>query len=130
MIIHTLTIYIYIMTDLSYTNWTATSDTAIMEKMGAFVRHHRLLQNKTQEQLAREAGIVRSTLSLFERGENTSLLVFIQLLRSLKLLNLLREFQVRQQVSPLQLAKLEQSKRLRARQKVSVKKRSNPESNW
>lgn len=101
-----------------------------MEKMGAFVRHHRLLQNKTQEQLAREAGIVRSTLSLFERGENTSLLVFIQLLRSLKLLNLLREFQVRQQVSPLQLAKLEQSKRLRARQKVSVKKRSNPESNW
>ena len=118
------------MIDLSYINWTASSDTSIIEKLGAFVKHHRLLQNKTQEQLAREAGIVRSTLSLFERGENTSLLVFIQLLRSLKLLNLLKEFEVKKQISPLQLAKLEQSKRSRARQKVSVKKKSNPESNW
>jgi transcriptional regulator with XRE-family HTH domain len=114
------------MTDISYTNWTATSDTAIMEKLGAFIKHHRLLQNKTQEQLAKEAGIVRSTLSLFERGENTSLIVFIQLLRSLKLLNLLQEFQVKQQISPLQLAKMEKSKRTRARQKVIVKKKSNP----
>lgn len=101
-----------------------------MEKLGAFVKYHRLLQNKTQEHLAKEAGIVRSTLSLFERGENTSLIVFIQLLRSLKLLNLLQEFQVKQQISPLQLAKLEQSGRSRARQKGKVKKRSNPEPNW
>ena len=118
------------MTDISNNNRTAASDTAIMEKLGAFIKHHRLLQNKTQEQLAKEAGIVRSTLRLFERGENISLIVFIQLLRSLKLLNNLHEFQVNQQISPLQLAKMEQSKRSRASQKSKIKKNSDFESNW
>ena len=118
------------MTDISYTNWTAASDTALMERLGAFIKHHRLLQNKTQEQLAREAGIVRSTLSLFERGGNISLLVFIQLLRALKLLPLLQEFQIRQQVSPLQLAKMERSKKARARQTKTGKSKLNPETDW
>jgi len=79
-----------------------------MRILGAFVRHHRVQQNKSQSQLAKEAGIVRSTLSLFERGENTGLLIFIQLLRALKLLQLLQEFEIRQALSPLQMAKLEQ----------------------
>lgn len=118
------------MTDISYTYWTAASDTALMERMGAFIKHHRLQQNKTQEQLAREAGIVRSTLSLFERGENISLLVFIQLLRALKLLPLLQEFQIRQQISPLQLAKMEQSKKTRVRQTNTGKKKLKPETDW
>jgi len=118
------------MTDISYTNWTASSDTAILERLGAFVKHHRLLQNKTQEQLAREAGIVRSTLSLFERGENISLLVFIQLLRALKLLPLLQEFQPRQQISPLQLARMEQEKKIRARQPNKSNPKPKPETDW
>jgi DNA-binding XRE family transcriptional regulator len=87
-------------------------------------------QNKSQSQLAKEAGIVRSTLSLFERGENTSLLVFIQLLRALKLLQLLQEFEIRQELSPLQLAKLEQSKRIRARRKNSKSENPEPDSEW
>jgi len=118
------------MTDISYTNWIAASDTALLERLGAFVKHHRLLQSKTQEQLAREAGIVRSTLSLFERGENISLLVFIQLLRALKLLPLLQEFQIRQQISPLQLAKMERSKKSRARQTKRGKVKLKPETDW
>lgn len=118
------------MTDNSYNNWIAASDTALMERLGAFIKHHRLQQNKTQEQLAREAGIVRSTLSLFERGENISLLVFIQLLRALKLLPLLQEFQIRQQISPLQLAKMEQSKKTRVRQTNTGKAKLKPETDW
>jgi len=118
------------MTDISYTNWTAASDTALMERLGAFIKHHRLQQNKTQEQLAKEAGIVRSTLSLFERGENISLLVFIQLLRALKLLPLLQEFQIRQQISPLQLARMEQSKKSRVRQINGGKAKLKPETDW
>lgn len=118
------------MTDISYINWTAASDTALVERLGAFIKHHRLLQNKTQEQLAREAGIVRSTLSLFERGENISLLVFIQLLRALKLLHLLKDFQISQQLSPLQLAKMEQSKKARARQTDTGRKKLKPETDW
>jgi transcriptional regulator with XRE-family HTH domain len=116
------------MNEISNNLLIAASDTALMGTIGSFIRHHRLLQNKTQGQLAKEAGIVRSTLSLFERGENTSMIVFIQLLRTLKLLHLLREFQVKEQVSPIQLAKLEQSKRIRARSKS--KNESKLKSDW
>ena len=110
------------MTDISYTNWSALSDRAVNELLGGFIRQSRLRQNKTQEQLAREAGIARSTLSLFEKGENSSLLVFIQLLRALNLLYLLNEFQIREQLSPLQLAKIEHSKRQRVKPKSKKKK--------
>lgn len=45
------------------------SDKAIAEYIGTFVKHQRLEQNKTQDELASAAGISRSTLSLLERGE-------------------------------------------------------------
>ena len=116
------------MTDISDNNSIAPSDGALMETIGSFIKYHRLQQNKTQDQLAKDAGIARSTLSLFEKGMNTSLLVFIQLLRTLKLLHLLNEFQVKPQISPLQLAKLEHTKRVRARRKVE--KKSITKSDW
>ena len=102
------------MTDISDTNWIAYSDKAIMEKIGDFMKQERLKQNKSQQRLAKEAGIARSTLALIEKGENTQLLIFIQLLRALNLLYLLQEFKVSQQISPLLLAKMEHSKRHRA----------------
>jgi transcriptional regulator with XRE-family HTH domain len=117
------------MTGISY-NLYASSDSALIKSLGAFIKHNRLQQNKTQSQLAKEAGIVRSTLSLFERGENVSLIVFIQLLRALKLLHLLNDFQVRHEMSPLELAKLEQSKRQRVRQKDVLKKTPGQKSDW
>jgi transcriptional regulator with XRE-family HTH domain len=103
------------MTDNSYIKWNALSDRAVSGMLGSFIRQSRLRQNKTQDQLAREAGISRSTLSLFEKGENSGLMVFIQLLRALDLLYLLDEFQEREQFSPLQLARLEHAKRQRVR---------------
>lgn len=102
------------MTDYSYINLISSSDINLLKNLGAFIRHHRLLQNKTQVQLAREAGVARSTLSLFEKGENTSLLVLIQLMRALKILHLLETFQSKKQISPLQLAKMEHERRVRA----------------
>jgi len=109
------------MTDRSYNELTAMSDKAINSLLGGFVRQSRTRQNKTQEQLSAEAGIARSTLSLFEKGENSSLLVFIRLLRALNLLHLLDEFRIREQLSPLQLAKIQAKKRLRVRQKAGDK---------
>jgi len=116
------------MTEISDKYWMAASDTAIMETIGAFIKHHRVQQNKSQSQLAKEAGIVRSTLSLSERGENTSMVVFVRLLRALKLLHLLQEFQVKQQISPIQLAKLEHSGRIRSGRKDKTEAR--PKSTW
>lgn len=45
------------------------SDYALAQTISAFVEHHRLAQNKTQEEAAVASNISRSTLSLLEKGE-------------------------------------------------------------
>lgn len=97
------------MNDISYNNLKTMSDMALAGMLGRFIRQARIRQNKTQALLAQEAGIARSTLSLLEKGEASSLTVFIQLLRALGMLDLLEEFRVREQYSPLQLAKMQHS---------------------
>ena len=106
----------------------SNSDGAIIEAIGAFVKHHRLEQNKTQNQLAYEAGINRSTLIEFENGQRVSLTTFIQLLRALDLLYMLETFKVELQISPIQLAKLEQQKSKRASKTKKGKKKT--KSTW
>lgn len=101
--------------DISINNWLAMSDGALMQTIGAFVKHHRLLQNKTQQQLATEAGINRSTVTQIEKGEKITLQSLLQVLRVLNVLYIMDVFKVQEQISPLQLAKLEQNKRQRAR---------------
>jgi transcriptional regulator with XRE-family HTH domain len=105
------------MTDKSYTYWLAMSDDALTKHIGNFVKHHRLKQNRTQNNLANEAGISRSTLSLLERGEPVTLPTLIRVLRVLDLLYVMEVFNVQTSISPLTLAKLEQAKRQRARDK-------------
>ena len=92
-------------------------DGALVETIGAFVKHHRLQQNKTQQQVATEAGINRSTVTQIEKGEKINLQSLLQVLRVLNLLYVMEGFKIQEQISPLQLAKLEQSKRQRARNK-------------
>jgi transcriptional regulator with XRE-family HTH domain len=110
------------MTGLSYTNWDSMSDHALAEHIGVFIRHHRMEQNKTQDTLAKAAGISRSTLSLLERGETVTLATFIQVLRVLDLLHVMEIFTVSQTISPLALAKMEQTKRKRASGKSDEKR--------
>ncbi|MDX9694162.1 MAG: helix-turn-helix transcriptional regulator [Bacteroidales bacterium] len=116
------------MTEITDKNWTAMSDTALIGTIGAFIKQQRLAQNKTQSQLAKEAGINRDTLSSFENGVSSNLMTFVQLLRALKLLHLLQSFKVKQQISPIQLAKLEKKGRMRARNTNSKEKKS--KSDW
>ena len=102
------------MTDISYKNWNSMSDNAIVQQIGAFVKHHRMEQNKTQAILANAAGISRSTLSILERGETVTLATLIRVLRILDVLYILDAFVVHQTISPLLLAKIEKDKRKRA----------------
>ncbi len=108
-------------------HWIAMSDKAIVEAIGAFLKHKRLNQNKTQSQIAQDAGLNRWTLSQIENGEAISMASFIQILRALDQLNIFDVFKIETQISPLELAKLEQQKRQRARNKKIDKK---PDSNW
>ena len=116
------------MTDITNMNWVAMSDFAIAETIGAFIKHHRLEQNKTQIQLATEAGINRSTLVQFENGKGGNLITLVQLIRALNLLHAFEHFQVKQELSPIQLAKMDEEKRKRASRKTIVKQK--PKSNW
>jgi len=76
------------------------SDKALCETIGAFIRHHWLGQNKTQEAVATAAGLSRSTLSLLERGETVTTSTLIHVLRVLDLLYVMDPFQVRPKQVP------------------------------
>jgi transcriptional regulator with XRE-family HTH domain len=102
------------MTEKSFANWNSLSDKSLQEQVGIFVKHHRLEQNITQENLTKSAGISRSTLSLLERGESVTIASFIQVLRVLGQLQIFDSFLVTEIQSPLALAKIEKQKRKRA----------------
>ena len=93
------------------------SDKALSEHIGTFVKHYRLEQNKTQNELSRSAGISRSTLSLLEHGETVTIATLIQVLRVLDKLHFMENFTVQNAISPMALLKLEKGKRKRARGK-------------
>lgn len=102
------------MNDNSYRNWSSMHDKAIAAHIGAFIKHHRIEQNSTQEVLSKAAGISRSTLSLLEKGETVTLTTLIQVLRVLDQLQVMDVFNVEEVVSPLLLAEMQKEKRKRA----------------
>ncbi len=97
------------------TNWFSMSDKSIVSILGAYIKHQRLIQNKTQAKIAEAAGVNRWTMSKIENGEPVSLTSFIQILRALHVLDILKVFEIQHQVSPMELAKLDKQKRQRAR---------------
>jgi transcriptional regulator with XRE-family HTH domain len=108
------------MNDSSYNDWLSMSDKALSVTIGNFIQHHRLNQNKTQEETSAAAGISRSTLSLLERGEKVTLSSLIQVLRVLDLLYVMDIFKVSNEISPIEYVKLQKNKRQRARNQHDV----------
>jgi len=116
------------MNDKSSQNWISLSDPALVRHIGVFVKHHRLLQNRTQDDLAAAAGLSRSTLSLLERGETVTLTTLLQVLRVLDLLGgIMDAFAIDETISPLALARLQKEKRKRAR---GTRKESEINPDW
>ncbi len=106
------------MIEKTNTDWVAMSDKAIIGAIGAYIRYQRLEQNKTQVQVAKEAGINRWTLSQIENGESITLATLIQILRALDLIHLLSIFTVKEEISPIEYARLKEKKKKRARPKI------------
>ena len=119
----------YVTNDISYMDYHNLSDVAILRQIGAFVKHHRINQQKSQDQLSSDAGISRSTLSLLERGEKVNLITLIQVLRVLDQLDWLAEFELSQTISPIEYIKL-QKKHERQRVRNYDKAAENPPSEW
>lgn len=102
------------MSDISFNNWQSMTDKALLESIGAFIAHHRVEQNKSQNEVAKDAQMSRSTLSLLENGENVSLSNLIKVLRVLDLLHIFDVFAINTEISPIAYAKLKKKERKRA----------------
>lgn len=104
------------MNNISYMN--NLSDQMIMQEIGRFIAHRRILLGWTQEELSEKVAISRSTLSLAERGGNISLFILIKILRILDALYVLSAFRAEEVISPLEQAKKERKERKRASSKT------------
>lgn len=117
-----------LMSDKSYVDWTQMTDAALAETIGAFVKHHRIRQNMSQDETAEAAGISRSTLSLLERGEGVKLSTLIRVMRVLNVLYVMDAFEVKEEVSPLAYARLMKKSKQRVRKKRSTE--DNEDLGW
>jgi transcriptional regulator with XRE-family HTH domain len=106
-------------------NWISMSDKTLAKHIGAFVKHHRMEQNISQELLAKNAGISRSTLSLLEHGETVTLTSLLQVLRVLDQLKVIDVFSVEKTMSPLMMAKIEREKRQRVSKSKNLMNKNN-----
>ena len=82
------------MNDKQYINRNPMSDIALAQTIGAFIKHHRVVQNRTQEEIINEANISRSTVSLLEKGEAITVPNLLQVLRVLDLLYIMDVFKI------------------------------------
>jgi transcriptional regulator with XRE-family HTH domain len=112
------------------TDWVQMTDIAIIEHIGRFIKHTRLGKNKTQAQLAKEAGLNRWTISQIENGESVTLSSLIQLLRALDVLYVLNNFEFNQDISPLAYAKLKKEQRERASSKKNKVTKKEDDLGW
>ncbi|MFD2034859.1 helix-turn-helix domain-containing protein [Belliella marina] len=118
------------MTDITHNKYNQKSDSALIRQIGAYIKHHRIELNKTQEQLANEAGISRSTLSLLENGDNGTIATLLQVLRVLDKLFIMDGFEIHESISPLSLLKLQKEKRQRAGRRSGKKDKPSEELDW
>lgn len=97
----------------------------IATRLGAQLADIRLSQNRTQSQIAKEAGISRATLVRLEQGHGVSFDTFIRVMMALKLQEHLAHFLPDPSIRPLDRVALAGQERQRARPKKS---RSSDES--
>ena len=99
--------------------------TAIAKELGQRLKQARLNANLSQEAVAHQAGISRNALLNAERG-HVQFTSFIAVMAALKLTGQLDLFLPAQEVSPIQLAKMQGKKRVRASKEKPASYSVNP----
>ena len=100
--------------------------TALAEEIGERLKQARLNRDLTQAEVAALAGVARKTVLNAEKGK-VQLDILIAILMALDLTGQLDLFLPKQEISPLQLAKLQGKKRQRASGKRSDNEQETPE---
>ena len=95
-------------------NLARQSDKAILEELGQRLQKHRLNQNISQEDLAKEAGVGVNTVYRIERGQSAQLSSLIRILRVLDLVTNMELLIPAPPVSPIAQVELGKRRRRRA----------------
>ena len=92
-------------------DYSSMSDDKLALLLGEFIKHNRIDRNLSQDELATAAGLSRPTISLMERGKSMSLNSIIKVLRVLDVLYVFDALQVPQEISPLEMLKIQEKQR-------------------
>lgn len=90
------------------------SDKAVLDELGSRLARTRLEQNVSQEQLAGEAGVSKSTIERIETGREVKVTSLVRILRALGRLELLDQLLPEPLPSPIERARLQGRLRQRA----------------
>jgi transcriptional regulator with XRE-family HTH domain len=77
-----------------------------VQEIGIRIREHRLKKKLTQQDLAERAGISVFTVAQIEKGNPVTILMFLAVLRVLRLLDNLDMLLPEPEISPIELLKL------------------------
>ncbi len=93
---------------------TLNSDKRVLDEIGARIARTRLERNVSQEQLATEAGVSKSTVERLEAGREVRMASFVRVLRALGLLERIEALLPEPLPSPVERLKLHGRQRKRA----------------
>lgn len=116
------------MSQISDKNQGPASDGGALIEFGRALAAHRVRLNITQQKLAAEAGVSRSTVARLEAGESVQLSVLIRLLRALGLLERLGDLVPPTEISPVQV--LENDGKVRRRASSAREQKEQPKQDW
>jgi transcriptional regulator with XRE-family HTH domain len=98
-------------------DWYSMTNNRIELEIGKRLKSHRLKKNITQLELANKTGLSRVSISKIERGKGSTLSSLIEILRMLDLLQNIEHLIPEIEISPIELIRLKNEKRIRATSK-------------
>jgi len=104
------------------------TDQAIMDEIGQRLAQRRIDSDLTQSELARQAGVGRSTVERLEAGHSTQMSSFIRVLRVLNLLEAFFKLFPEPGLHPMDLVKAQG--KIRQRASSRRKRAQKPASDW
>lgn len=115
-------------------NWKVMKDATVVLQLGKELRRMRLEANLSQAEVAKRAGLDRTTVVKLEAGRAATLLTVVQILRAMDRLDVLDPFHVEPQPTPYMVVE-QQAEYLRKQRKRASRKKPDvtppkPKSTW
>lgn len=106
------------------------TDQAVLDETGHRLARRRIVSGLTQSELARQAGVGRSTVERLEAGNSTQMSSFVRILRVLGLLEQFAELVPEPEPKPMDLLRHKRKERQRAFSKRGSVREPAPEWTW